>query len=105
LSFFNTEILPLTIRVWLHLKTVEDGRLSDLILVTDGDFKCVQQVCNPAIQFMLYEGMMKKLTEKRRVTSLGSKHVSASEVSLITFYCNRFFDQLRVTFWVLNLNL
>lgn len=40
-------------------------------------------VCNPAIQFMLYEGMMKKLTEKRRVTSRGTKHVSASEVFLL----------------------
>lgn len=40
-------------------------------------------VCNPAIQFMLYEGMLRKLTEKRRVTSRGSKHVSASEVFLL----------------------
>lgn len=40
-------------------------------------------VCNPAMQFMLYEGMMKKLTEKRRVTSRGLKHVSASEVFLL----------------------
>ena len=38
------------------------------------------QVCNPAVQFMLYEGMLKKLTEKRVVTSRGVKHVSASEV-------------------------
>jgi hypothetical protein len=29
---------------------------------------------------MLYEGMLKKLTEKRVVTSRGVKHVSASEV-------------------------
>ncbi|KAG0565793.1 hypothetical protein KC19_7G015100 [Ceratodon purpureus] len=43
-------------------------------------------VCNPAIQFMLYEGLTKKLTEKRRVTSRGLKHVSASEVCVPTFF-------------------
>ncbi|XP_073396598.1 peroxisomal nicotinamide adenine dinucleotide carrier isoform X2 [Physcomitrium patens] len=40
-------------------------------------------VCNPAIQLMLYESMLSRLTRNRRVTSRGTKHVSATEYFLL----------------------
>jgi len=40
-------------------------------------------VSNPSIQFMIYETLLKKLTEKRPRNERGLKHVSATEVFIL----------------------
>lgn len=40
-------------------------------------------VSNPSIQFMIYETLLKKLTEKRAINERGLKHVAATEVFLL----------------------
>jgi len=48
-----------------------------------GVFPTLIMVSNPSIQFMIYESLLKKVTEKRVVNSRGLKHVSATEVFLL----------------------
>ncbi|KAK9928573.1 hypothetical protein M0R45_025702 [Rubus argutus] len=40
-------------------------------------------VCNPAIQFMIYEGSLKRLREKRATSKQGKKSITALEVFLL----------------------
>jgi hypothetical protein len=52
-------------------------------LSSDARLLVAQQVSNPSIQFMIYETLLKKLTEKRAINERGLKHVAATEVILL----------------------
>lgn len=43
------------------------------------------QVCNPSIQFMIYESLLKHLRNKRSAKKQGSTNIKALEVNLLTW--------------------